>query len=754
MDLDLENVDFSDNEEEHDVEIPVSEPSGLIEFSLDTQGELLRDNVEKSKKRKSVLRAQFTQDDMRTAIGIHYSELKEAVDRTRRLANCCCDEELSGIMLSILPENLVDPPREHTTFELSALGHLRALLSWFGDSFTLVPDMDVSEEEGWDGLGHDELLHGIDSRSGSRTQLTQLFAALLQGLTATFDTAEVGVFVRLAATLDPMPCQASLIPGLKEQRLAEAAERRCVASSQSSTAHERESTHRPATDAQGEDNSRVRIGNRLHADTRRSTGLLRSSAGLLIPRDIKRIRDNYNNENYSGSSSSSSSSSDGSGSGSSSSSDLQIDSSNHSTVHLNSPVNALETVATCSSYRPTHKTCVWLEILLSMPYSSAVQNTERRKANPRLTGPRQGGNKEATSNTAEAREEAKACAPASSAKAPLESLGSVSGPEGAPSSASLVDLTGDSDCDTGVSHDPGTRCAPPESQAQARAQGPDCLTRWVSVDVASGTVDCPEWVERERGGGSTGTVAYVCAVPLPPSTVASPLAPESLPALDVTRRYAASYRAACQQRLERALPAAARWLDSVFSRQANGPEVARSAVYHSVDSSGSSNGSGSGGRRGDGDFLAAAGMTEQEKAELEARAYNEAVPTNLAGFKNHPRYALGRLLGSTQAFDPAKKRLLHVWKGEMVYNREAVSEVLSASQWKRKGMQVPKMIFDTDDTDDTDYIEDWKWKHQEVVPSTFLLQTTNTLISFQWALLLSAHSISHLTPPSISLPAR
>eukprot|EP00607_Mallomonas_marina_P003139 CAMPEP_0182438786 /NCGR_PEP_ID=MMETSP1167-20130531/86002_1 /TAXON_ID=2988 /ORGANISM="Mallomonas Sp, Strain CCMP3275" /LENGTH=751 /DNA_ID=CAMNT_0024632303 /DNA_START=33 /DNA_END=2289 /DNA_ORIENTATION=+ len=81
---------------------------------------------------------------------------------------------------------------------------------------------------------------------------------------------------------------------------------------------------------------------------------------------------------------------------------------------------------------------------------------------------------------------------------------------------------------------------------------------------------------------------------------------------------------------------------------------------------------------------------QQDAEELQQCAVSASspLPTSLAGFKNHPVYVLKRHLNSTQSLYPGNQRPVAVFKGEPVYQRAQVSELLSISQWRRRAREV------------------------------------------------------------------
>ena len=83
---------------------------------------------------------------------------------------------------------------------------------------------------------------------------------------------------------------------------------------------------------------------------------------------------------------------------------------------------------------------------------------------------------------------------------------------------------------------------------------------------------------------------------------------------------------------------------------------------------------------------------EREARKLEeCKSFAEAVlPRTFKDFKNHALYVLARDIPSNQALRPAavSKGPVALFKGEKVYLREGLSELLSATAWRRRGRVV------------------------------------------------------------------
>ncbi|KAG8214342.1 hypothetical protein J3R82DRAFT_9308 [Butyriboletus roseoflavus] len=72
-----------------------------------------------------------------------------------------------------------------------------------------------------------------------------------------------------------------------------------------------------------------------------------------------------------------------------------------------------------------------------------------------------------------------------------------------------------------------------------------------------------------------------------------------------------------------------------------------------------------------------------EDDELHTHQLTEGMPTTIAGFKNHPLYALARHLRRDQVIDPPTE--LGKFRGEPVYPRSSVISLKTAENWMRQG---------------------------------------------------------------------
>ncbi len=64
------------------------------------------------------------------------------------------------------------------------------------------------------------------------------------------------------------------------------------------------------------------------------------------------------------------------------------------------------------------------------------------------------------------------------------------------------------------------------------------------------------------------------------------------------------------------------------------------------------------------------------------------MPTSIAEFKSHPLYALRRHLLKFEAIYPDKQKPLGMIKGEPIYPRSAVKELMSNFKWREKARMV------------------------------------------------------------------
>ncbi|KAJ3409097.1 hypothetical protein HDV05_004586 [Chytridiales sp. JEL 0842] len=91
-------------------------------------------------------------------------------------------------------------------------------------------------------------------------------------------------------------------------------------------------------------------------------------------------------------------------------------------------------------------------------------------------------------------------------------------------------------------------------------------------------------------------------------------------------------------------------------------------------------------------LLSFSGRTNRDKMEesmLISQQLSETMPTKLDGFKQHALYALERHCSKNQVIHPkGKEYAVGNFKGEHVYPRKNVKEVLSAEAWKKKGRSI------------------------------------------------------------------
>ncbi|TFK87491.1 Rad4-domain-containing protein [Polyporus arcularius HHB13444] len=77
---------------------------------------------------------------------------------------------------------------------------------------------------------------------------------------------------------------------------------------------------------------------------------------------------------------------------------------------------------------------------------------------------------------------------------------------------------------------------------------------------------------------------------------------------------------------------------------------------------------------------------DMEDEELQANQMTEAMPTSMAGFKDHPLYVLARHLKREEVVDPPVE--LGKFRGEPVYSRANVLQLKTAENWIRQGRRV------------------------------------------------------------------
>jgi xeroderma pigmentosum group C-complementing protein len=82
-------------------------------------------------------------------------------------------------------------------------------------------------------------------------------------------------------------------------------------------------------------------------------------------------------------------------------------------------------------------------------------------------------------------------------------------------------------------------------------------------------------------------------------------------------------------------------------------------------------------------------LIDHEREELNQCSKNEAIPTSKAAFRTHPLYVIPSELGKSEVLHPdASKRVVGVFKGQLVYRRSDVSTALTAKKWLYEGREV------------------------------------------------------------------
>ena len=85
-------------------------------------------------------------------------------------------------------------------------------------------------------------------------------------------------------------------------------------------------------------------------------------------------------------------------------------------------------------------------------------------------------------------------------------------------------------------------------------------------------------------------------------------------------------------------------------------------------------------------LIAGQARDDLEDEELQANQMTEAMPTSMAGFKDHPLYVLERHLKREEVVDPPTE--LGKFRGEPVYPRANVLQLKTAENWMRQGRVV------------------------------------------------------------------
>jgi hypothetical protein len=140
----------------------------------------LNENTSKKRKRVSVPSA-----ELETIREEKRQQLKNAVTRSKDILLSCYDDDLLVFCLSILPEDLLNSS--------PTIAFLTKFQQWFQSFFEVIPNKDMTTEEGRDGsLSHD-LIHVMTKSAGSSHQLCQVALAFLTTMTLT---------ARYAVTID------------------------------------------------------------------------------------------------------------------------------------------------------------------------------------------------------------------------------------------------------------------------------------------------------------------------------------------------------------------------------------------------------------------------------------------------------------------------------------------------------------------------------------------------------------------------
>lgn len=147
----------------------------------------------KQKKRKLAV---YTENDKKAARKQHKTELHALFKRSIKRFQSDGEDKILSFLTTQLPEEFMHQ-REKGGTQL-----LLQVRDWFHHWFFLVPNDDVSEEEGRDGCDLKTLENIFSVKAGTLCQLNQLFFWILR--TLSFDC-------RLLFTLDPLPPRPSFI---------------------------------------------------------------------------------------------------------------------------------------------------------------------------------------------------------------------------------------------------------------------------------------------------------------------------------------------------------------------------------------------------------------------------------------------------------------------------------------------------------------------------------------------------------------
>jgi len=145
-----------------------------------------------SSKKKGIKKLEFNDNDYELCLKRYQEDVMDIINRYMNIIYASCHQEIIQHMLSQLPSHI----HNKYNYNNDTHQHLSAIISWFDNSYKLLPNQLVTTEEGRDGCEdtYDLLHHIIKHKVGSRNQLCQLLYALLIGLR---------YHVRIVFTIDP-----------------------------------------------------------------------------------------------------------------------------------------------------------------------------------------------------------------------------------------------------------------------------------------------------------------------------------------------------------------------------------------------------------------------------------------------------------------------------------------------------------------------------------------------------------------------
>jgi len=199
--------------------------------------------------------------------------------------------------------------------------------------------------------------------------------------------------------------------------------------------------------------------------------------------------------------------------------------------------------------------------------------------------------------------------------------------------------------------------------------------RWINIDVANNLVDPPLHHSKEKQRKNKA-LAYVVAISSGVElSSASNIIPQ-VSIVDVTPRYAAEYTSkSLKLRLEsfsarqdialhlNLLPSGQWWKDELLYR--SNYKILKNSIRILQE------------------------IDELKKFESQRKPLvNTTMPSSLKEMKSHPLFVLEEHIGGRFGFNPDIKKLMGMFKGQRVYNRDAVYPLFSAGQWRKQAKQV------------------------------------------------------------------